>query len=130
MEDASPTFAKALLRYNPEDAQQVNENRRRRLKVLSDHAHSAGYKFMLELLVPATVDQLDSVVQVQHAYGQNLLPQLTVNAIRELQSAGIEPDVWKLEGAEEAEAIRSVVIRARTGGRDKVGIIVLGRGRG
>ena len=130
MEDASPTFAKALLRYNPEDAQQANENRRRRLKVLSDHAHSAGYKFMLELLVPATVDQLDSVVQVQHAYGQNLLPQLTVNAIRELQSAGIEPDVWKLEGAEEAEAIRSVVIRARTGGRDKVGIIVLGRGRG
>ena len=61
--DATPTFAKTLVRYNPEGDPTMNQNQRRRLKVLSDYAHSAGYKFMFELLVPATEGQLGSVGQ-------------------------------------------------------------------
>ncbi len=49
LREASPTFAKVLVRYNPDGDAQMNETQRLRLKVLSDHAHSAGYKFMFEL---------------------------------------------------------------------------------
>ncbi len=126
--DAAPTFAKTLVRYNPEGDSTMNQNQRRRLKVLSDHAHSAGYKFMFELLVPPTESQLQSVGQDSHAYDLKVRPQMTVRTIEELQESGIEPDVWKLEGMDNRDAAHSVVAQARAGGRDKVGIIVLGRG--
>ncbi len=128
LQDASPTFAKALVRYNPDGDASANGNQRRRLKILSDHAHSVGYKFMFELLVPATEGQLESVDQDRQAYDLNLRPELTARAIGELQQVAVEPDVWKLEGMEDIEAIQSVVAQARAGGRDKVGVIVLGRG--
>ena len=128
LQDAAPTFAKALVRYNPDGDSGVNENQRRRLKVLSDHTHSAGYKFMFELLVPATPSQLESVGQDAGTYDLRLRPGLTTRAMEELQAAGVEPDVWKLEGTDDAGAARSVVAQAQTGGRNRVGVIVLGRG--
>ena len=128
LEETHPTFAKALVRYNPDADAQVNESQRRRLKVLSDHVHSVGYKFMFELLVPATAAQLDSVGQDRRAYDLRLRPALTVRALAELQAAGVEPDVWKLEGTEDHKAARDLVVQARVGGRRDVGIIVLGRG--
>ena len=128
LQQASPTFAKALVRYNPDGDSSVNWIQRARLKVLSDHAHSSGYKFMFELLVPATDGQLESVGQDSHAYDTDLRPQLTVRAINELQEAGVEPDVWKLEGMDDPAAALRVVEQARSGGRAEVGIIVLGRG--
>jgi 5-dehydro-2-deoxygluconokinase len=51
-----------------------------------------------------------------------------VQAIQQLQDAGVEPDVWKIEGLDRAEDCQKVVAAARRGGRDKVGCIVLGRG--
>ena len=128
LQDAAPTFAKTLVRYNPDGDSTMNETQRLRLKVLSDHAHSAGYKFMFELLVPPTESQLQSVGQDSHTYDLKVRPQMTVHTIEELQGAGIEPDVWKLEGMDNRDAAHSVVAQARAGGRDKVGIIVLGRG--
>jgi 5-dehydro-2-deoxygluconokinase len=51
-----------------------------------------------------------------------------VRAIQQIQDAGIEPDVWKIEGLDRREDCEKVVAAARRGGRDKVGCIVLGRG--
>jgi len=51
-----------------------------------------------------------------------------VEAIRELQKAGVEPDLWKIEGLDRGEDCEAVVAAARAGGRDHVGCIVLGRG--
>ena len=51
-----------------------------------------------------------------------------VRAIEELHAAGVEPDVWKLEGVETVEDCQKVCQAARQGGRDKVGVIILGRG--
>ena len=42
LQEAAPTFAKALVRYNPDGDARVNEIQRRRLKVLSDYAHEAN----------------------------------------------------------------------------------------
>jgi myo-inositol catabolism protein IolC len=51
-----------------------------------------------------------------------------VQAIRELQEAGVEPDLWKIEGLDRREDCLQVAETARRGGRDEVGCIVLGRG--
>ncbi len=128
LRDASPTFAKVLVRYNPGGDSRVNENQRQRLELLSQHTHSEGYKFMFELLVPATQDQISAVDQDPHRYDAEVRPQLTVRAIQELQDANIEPDVWKLEGVDDPEDAKNVVAQTRAEGRDGVGIIVLGRG--
>ena len=57
-----------------------------------------------------------------------LRPQLMVRAIDALQDAGVEPDVWKIEGLDRREDCEQIVAAARRGGRDSVGCIVLGRG--
>jgi myo-inositol catabolism protein IolC len=51
-----------------------------------------------------------------------------LRAIQELQDAGVEPDVWKIEGLDRREDCERIVAAARRGGRDKVGCIILGRG--
>jgi len=51
-----------------------------------------------------------------------------VGAIRELQDAGVEPDIWKIEGLDRRADCERIVAAARRGGRDSVGCIVLGRG--
>ena len=96
--------------------------------MLSDHTHSVGYRFMFELLVPATSSQLEAVSRDTHTYDLRLRPELTVRTMAELQAAGVEPDVWKLEGVEDPKAARDLVTQARDGGRSGVGIVVLGRG--
>ena len=83
---------------------------------------------MFELLVPAAPGRLESVKQDYQAYDLRFRPDLTVGANRQLQEAGVEPDVWRLDGTDDPEASRSVVEQARTGGRRNVGVIVLGRG--
>ena len=128
LDDAAPNFAKVLVRYNPEGDKQINDSQVQRLRMLSEYTHSHDYRFMFELLVPATASQLEAVGGDQREYDLRSRPQLTVQAIVELQRGGIEPDVWKLEGMDEADDSRSVAEQVRSGGRDNVGVIVLGRG--
>ena len=49
-------------------------------------------------------------------------------AIEQLQDAGVEADVWKIEGLDRREDCERIVAAAHRNGRDKVGCIVLGRG--
>ncbi len=128
LELAEPTFAKVLVRYNPEETGEVNKNQRKKLKVLSDYCHEKGFKFMFELLVPPTKEQLELVMQDTSTYDLKLRPKLARLAMAQLQHAGIEPDVWKIEGTEDPQAAENFVAQARVGYRDEVGIIILGRG--
>ena len=124
-----PTFSKVLVRYNPEADRTLNAKQASRLKRLSDylHGHSAS-RFMFELLVPAEKQQLDRIHGDKKAYDLQLRPQLMARAIAELQDAGVEPDVWKIEGLDRREDCEKIVAVAKRGGRDRVGIIILGRG--
>jgi myo-inositol catabolism protein IolC len=45
----------------------------------------------------------------------------------DLQAAGIEPDIWKVEGLETADAANRTVAAARAGGRGAARCIILGR---
>ena len=51
-----------------------------------------------------------------------------VKAIEQLQDAGVEPDVWKIEGLDRREDCEKIVVAARRDSRNQVGCIVLGRG--
>src|SRR5262249_19171120 len=61
-------------------------------------------------------------------YDRELRPELMVKAIHQLQDAGVEPDVWKIEGIETTEDCKKVVQAMKRGSRDQVGGIILGRG--
>jgi myo-inositol catabolism protein IolC len=124
-----PTFCKVLVRYNPEGDPALNQRQSARLKRLSDYLHGKRRsRFMFELLVPSEKTQLDRVRGDKKTYDLELRPQLMVQAIRQLQDAQVEPDVWKVEGLDRREDCEKIVAAARRGGRDKVSCIILGRG--
>ena len=129
IEAFKPSFCKVLVRYNPESDPAQNKVQAARLKRLSDYLHTKSQsKYMFELLVPPEKAQLDKVKGDKKAYDLELRPGLMVQAIHQLQDAGVEGDVWKIEGLERREDCAKVVAAARRGGRDKVGCIILGRG--
>jgi myo-inositol catabolism protein IolC len=129
IESFRPTFCKVLVRYNPEGDQALNRRQSERLNRLSDYLRGSSQSlFMFELLVPPEKSQLDEFKGDKKAYDVELRPSLMVQAIRELQEAEVEPDVWKIEGLDRREDCASVVSVARRDGRDDVGCIVLGRG--
>jgi myo-inositol catabolism protein IolC len=128
IEAFNPTFCKVLVRYNPEADKGMNERQAERLRRLSDYLHRTDRKYMFELLVPATPDQLQQVGGDRKRYDLERRPTLMVHAIHELQGAGVEPDIWKIEGLDRREDCVQVAEAARRDGRGEVGCIVLGRG--
>ena len=124
-----PTFCKVLVRYNPGGEKALNQRQSARLKRLSDYLHSESQRFfMFELIVPAEKAQLDRVNGDKHAYDVEIRPGLMAQVIEELQDAGVEPDVWKIEGLDQRKDCERIVATARRNNRDKVGCIILGRG--
>lgn len=128
IEAFQPTFAKALVRYNPEGDAALNQRQTTRLRQLSDYCRAVGRLFMFELLVPATEAQMDRAQADETTYDLQMRPRLMLQAIRTLQDAGVEPDIWKIEALDRREDCEHVVATARRGGRPHVGCIVLGRG--
>jgi myo-inositol catabolism protein IolC len=123
-----PTFVKVLVRYNPENDVALNQRQMARLTQLSEYCRAANRRFMFELLVPATQAQMDRVQADQATYDLKVRPELMFRTIRALQDAGVEPDVWKIEGLDRREDCEHVVAAAQRDGRRDVGCIVLGRG--
>ncbi len=128
IEAFNPTFSKVLVRFNPEGDAAMNTRQTARLKRLSEYLHKVGRKFMFELLVPAEKAQLERLGGDKKAYDRELRPALMLRAIEALQNAGVEPDVWKIEGLDKREDCVRIVQAARRGGRSEIGCIVLGRG--
>jgi myo-inositol catabolism protein IolC len=101
-----PTCLKALVRYDiakPELCEKSNLG----LKKLSDYAHAHDYKLLVEFLVPDIATQ--------------------VSCITMMQDAGIEPDIWKIEGCDNPSHYQDIIAVAQRSGRDHVGIVILGR---
>jgi 5-dehydro-2-deoxygluconokinase len=129
IEAMRPTFSKVLVRYNTGADPAMNLQQAAKLKRLSDYLQSRDdIGFMFELLVPAEKAQLDELKGDAKAYDLELRPRLMVQAIEALQDAGVEPDVWKVEGLDRREDCENIVAAAHRGGRDNVGCIILRRG--
>jgi myo-inositol catabolism protein IolC len=123
-----PDFTKVLVRYNPDGDAEANRVQLDKLKRLSDWLKEHDPKFLFELLVPAEEQQLQSVGGDVERYDAELRPELMRRAIAEIQDAGIDVDIWKIEGVDERSDCEMLVAQARSGGRDGVVCVVLGRG--
>ena len=129
IEKFDPFASKVLVRYNPEGDEVMNQRQLGRLKQLADWLHGNNRKFLFELLVPATDAQLESVGGDSDRYDAELRPDLMRRAIIELQDAGVEVDIWKIEGVDERSDAEMLSEQARKGdGRENVKSVLLGRG--
>jgi len=128
IESFDPDFSKVLVRYNPEGDRELNERQAEKLLRLSEWLHQHHRKFLFELLVPAEEAQLASVGGSVDRYDSELRPELMLEAILQLQNAGVEPDIWKIEGLDDREACKEIAQLCRRDGRDRVSCVVLGRG--
>ena len=129
IEKFNPDFSKVLVRYNPDGDPDMNREQLVRLKRLADWLHNTDRKFLFELLVPATDEQLASVGGDTDRYDAELRPELMRRAIEGTQNAGVEVDIWKIEGVDEQSDAAMLAEQARTGeGREGVTCVLLGRG--
>ncbi len=130
IEQFDPHFSKVLVRYNPDDPDtEMNQRQLGRLKELAEWLHANDRKFLFELLVPATDEQLSSVDGDDERYDTELRPELMRRAIEDCQEFGIEVDIWKIEGVDEQSDCEMLAQQTRKGeGREGVVCVVLGRG--
>jgi 5-dehydro-2-deoxygluconokinase len=129
IERYDPDFSKVLVRYNPDDDADLNRRQLERLRRLEDWLHAHDRKFLFELLVPATDEQLESVDGDEDRYDAEVRPELMRRAIADIQGFGIEVDVWKIEGVDAREDAETLARQTRTGpGRENVVCVLLGRG--
>ncbi len=128
IEEFDPDFSKVLVRWNPDDAPEDKATQGERLARLGEWLHANDRKYLFELLVPASAKQMELVGGDAKAYDTEARPYLTLQAIDEIQAAGIDPDIWKIEGLDRAASCGLLSGLARRDGRDGVVAVVLGRG--
>lgn len=128
IEDFDPAFSKVLVRYNPEADREMNARQAERLRRLGEWLHERDRKFLFELLVPATPEQVEAAGGDEDRWDREERPKLMKAAIEELQAAGVEPDIWKIEGIDRREDCEMISATTRRDGRDGVACVVLGRG--
>ncbi len=100
-----PTYAKALVRYNPAQYKK-NKTQLGRLKQLSRFCKKEKTGFMLELLVSGKGSTID----------------LVARSLKQIINAGIQPTLWKLEG------LPAISHWKKLDKISKTDMIVLGRG--
>jgi 5-dehydro-2-deoxygluconokinase len=127
IEKFNPAFVKALVKFNPQDVDDLKQRQTAKLKILSDYCHENYHKFLLEVLIIPTETQLKDVGS-QLSFDRKMRPVLAAEVIKEFQGSGIEPDVWKLEGFDSAEDYKEIIKAIKKDGRINVNLIVLGRG--
>ncbi len=128
IEKFDPDFSKVLVRWNPADSDDDKKVQGERLARLGEWLHGNDRKFLFELLVPASEDQLGLVGGDSSAYDTEVRPYLTLEAIDEILGAGVEPDIWKIEGLDRARSCELLSELIRRDDRDQVIAVVLGRG--
>jgi myo-inositol catabolism protein IolC len=128
IEAFDPRFSKVLVRYNPEGDLEMNERQAVRLRRLGDWLHERDRTFLFELLVPATPEQIQAAGGDEAKWDSEDRPALMKTSIEELQDAGVEPDILKIEGIDRREDCETIAATTRRDGRDGVACVVLGRG--
>jgi 5-dehydro-2-deoxygluconokinase len=119
-------YAKVLVRDNPGSDPGARAGQAERLAEVSEWSAQTDRPLILELLVPATDDDLAKVARSSDRYDDEIRPRLTVQSMEFLQDHGVEPAIWKVEGLDRRVDAEAVVRMAQRGGR-RADCIVLGR---
>jgi myo-inositol catabolism protein IolC len=121
-----PDFFKVLVRYNPADEAGDRKMQLERLAEVSAWAASTGWRWLFELLVPPTREQLAQNEDQLH-FDREARPGLTAEAIAALTAGGVHPTIWKLEGYETTEGAEEVLREVAAQTDTPAECIVLGR---
>lgn len=105
IEKYNPDFAKVIINVQNNVSDFTKDN----LKKLSDYCHQRNLKFILEVISGGNVS-------------------LILKTVVELQDAGCEPDIWKIEGMENDLDYLSIIQEIKRNGREGVSLVILGRG--
>jgi 5-dehydro-2-deoxygluconokinase len=120
-------YAKALVALNPEGDERAYRRELELLAGVSAQLGATGHAFMLEILVPATTEQLGRVDGDVGSFDRDVRPELVCRTVTDCYAAGVRPAVWKLEGLETVADYASVG-DACLAGDPGTTCVVLGRG--
>jgi RpiB/LacA/LacB family sugar-phosphate isomerase len=121
-----PSYAKVLLRYNPAGNRAMNNRQAKKLVGLSRYLKKEKIGFLLEVLEIPTEKQLKQY-KSKTSFDHKIRTKLMIKAISELQKAGVNPDIWKLEGLHKKELMENVAQQVISF-NPQARIVVLGRG--
>lgn len=122
-----PTFAKALVRRNPEVKGGLSLAEHARLAKLREFCDREGIKLLIELIIPPSAADLALVDQDYDRFDREIRPGLERELVAVFQKEGIEADVWKVEGFSNPENYLDLVKQVKSIGRKDVGVVALGR---
>jgi myo-inositol catabolism protein IolC len=126
IEAYDPDWVKVLVRFNPADPADLQQAQTAVLRRLNDWVAGHRRRWLLELLVPPTREQL-AEHEDQAFYDEEARPKLTAEVITSLTGAGVQPSIWKLEGYETASGAQLVLDAVRASAGPSSECIVLGR---
>lgn len=126
VEAFDPDFFKVLVRYSPLDPEAMRRTQVDRLAAVSQWAERSGRRWVFELLVPPTSEQI-ARYKDQDGFDREARPALTAEVISQLQRGGVHPTVWKLEGAETSVGADTVLAAVAADTEHPAVCIVLGR---
>jgi len=126
VEAFDPDFFKVLVTFNPLDDAAMRETQINRLAAVSEWADRTARRWVVELLVPPTPEQLVANGD-QAGFDRQARPALTAQVVSQLQGGGVHPTIWKLEGFETAEGAGLVLAAVEADPHRPAVCIVLGR---
>jgi len=109
LQEIKPDYAKLLIRYDPKN-KKINLQQTKKLSSFSNFLQKNKTNFLLEIITP------------------HQKPKTILTAVKQLQKAGVKPDIWKLEGINKSTDMKKIsqqvnsqiVILGRGGNRKKV----------
>jgi myo-inositol catabolism protein IolC len=126
VEAFDPDFFKVLVRFNPADDEAERQTQIERLAAVSHWAEGANRRWVFELLVPPTPEQLTAHGD-QDGFDVEARPGLTAQVISELQAGDVHPTIWKLEGYDTRAGADVVLAAVAADEAHPATCIVLGR---
>ena len=103
------SFAKVLVRDNPDFDDADRQGQFTRLAAVSSGLRDAGIPLIFELLVPATEAQKAGVDGDDARYDAEVRAGLVATVITQNLDHGVRPELWKVEGLESEGDARRVV---------------------
>jgi myo-inositol catabolism protein IolC len=120
-------YWRVVVRYNPEGDAVANAAQASWVRRLCEALRRrGGPRLMCDLVLLPTQQQIALGIR---AYDRDVLPVLTRRAISELRDAGVEPDVWIIEGFERRDAYARVM-EVVGAGRSAASCLVRAAGHG
>ena len=121
-----PDFFTALVRYNPDDDESVRRTEIGRLAAVSEWAGRTNRRWIMELLVPPTPEQL-AANHGPGGFDRAARQALTAQVIAQLQDGGVRPTIWGLEGFDAASGADEALAAVAADGRYPAACMVVGR---